>query len=71
MHWFRKWWDGERELYKNEPGSPVVFIGWDEHRHWTASIARAVVYFYLREWKWVIGTAIALTGLLIALKKLG
>jgi len=34
-------------------------------RHWTANAARAVVGFYLREWKWCWGTAMGIAGLLV------
>lgn len=71
MHWFTKWWEGEKQPWKNEPGSPVVFIGWDERRHWTASVARVLVGFYLREWKWLFTAAFTVIGLLIAWRKLG
>jgi hypothetical protein len=71
MHWFKKWWEGEKVFYKNEPGSQIVFFGWDERRHWTATVARALVGFYLREWKWVFTAAFTIAGLLIAYGKLG
>lgn len=35
-------------------------------RHWTAKIARIVVTFYLKNWQFVIGTAIGVLGLLLA-----
>jgi hypothetical protein len=71
MHWLKKWYEGEKVFYKNEPGSPVVFFGWDEHRHWTARIAHVLVDFYLREWKWIYGALFTLAGLFLAYQRLG
>lgn len=65
----KRWYEGEKHLYENPPGSPVVIFGWDEKRHWTAQIARVLVNFYLREWKWCWGTALAVVGLILALKR--
>ena len=59
----RSWWNGKYVVHENEPGSSLVFIGGVTHWHWTARVARAVVGFLGREWKWVIGTLIALVGL--------
>jgi hypothetical protein len=39
--------------------------------HWTARIARTFVQFWLAHWQWVVGTTIALLGLLLAYKRLG
>ncbi|WP_041801821.1 hypothetical protein [Rhodopseudomonas palustris] len=59
---FRKWWDGEFIPHKNEPNSAVFFVGGTDKRHWTANRARWAVSFYLREWKWVIGSVAAVVG---------
>lgn len=59
----RSWWKGEFVPYENDPDSPIIVIGGFTHRHWTSRVARAVVGFLGREWKWVIGTLIALVGL--------
>jgi len=45
-------------------------MGGYRQRHWTARCARAVIDFSMREWKWVIGTIIAVAGMIIAIKKL-
>jgi hypothetical protein len=66
----RKWWEGSYVSYENNAASPVVFIGGDYERHWTAKVVRAVVAFYLKNWQWCWGAAFALTGLIIAAKKL-
>ena len=67
----RNWYEGEIIPDANDPNSSVVFIGWHTERHWTAKIARAVVEFYLREWKWIFGTLIAVASLAMAYTKLG
>jgi len=62
---FRKWWEGEYVLYKNDPNSAVVFINAGHFkRAWTADLARLLVAFYMREWKWVIGAASTVIGAL-------
>jgi len=66
-----KWYEGEYKVYDNDPRSSVViFAGWQE-RHWTSNAAHVLVEFYFREWKWIIGTGIALAGLVFAYIKLG
>ena len=67
----KRWYEGKYIPHENDPGSPVVFIGGSYERHWSAKAARALVEFWQREWKWTIGTAITIVGLLIAYKKLG
>ena len=59
----RKWWEGKFMPYDDDPDSGVVIIGGFTHRHWTSRAAHVVVGFLGREWKWVIGTLIALVGL--------
>ena len=58
----QKWYDGEYRMFENDTNSSVVILaGWYE-RHWTARICRIIVEFYLREWKWIIGTSIAVVA---------
>lgn len=52
----RKWWDGETKAY-DIPG----VIGWHTERHWTSDAVHVVWGFYLRHWKWLWGTAIAIS----------
>ena len=66
----KHWYEGERRFYDNPPGASVVILGWTEERHWTARIAHKLVEFWFAEWKWVLGTVVALVGLFIAYKKL-
>lgn len=64
------WWNGRFIPYENNPSSGVFFIGGDYEWHWTARAARAVAFFLQREWKWMIGTALAVAGLLVAYLRL-
>jgi hypothetical protein len=61
----KRWYEGEFIPYKNDPNSPVFFVGGDTKRHWTARLARWAVEFYLREWKWTLGAAAAVIGALV------
>ena len=56
----RAWWAGRWEPFENEPGSDFVFIGGTTTHHWTAKVARAIWRFMAKEWKWIIGTLVAL-----------
>ena len=65
-----KWYQGEFIPWENDPNSNVVFIGHDHKLHWTAKIARYLVGFYLKHWKWLWSSAIAiLLGLLTSYLK--
>jgi hypothetical protein len=56
----------------NDPNSPVALFLMGRHEpHWTARYAQVLVAFWLAHWQWVIGTSIAVAGLLIAYTKLG
>lgn len=55
----KAWYEGKFTPYESDPNSRIFILGWDYERHWTAKTARVLVEFYLREWKWIIGTAIA------------
>lgn len=48
----------------------MVIISGTYERHWTARVVRVLVKFYLREWKWVWGTSIALAGLCVVLSRM-
>ncbi len=67
----RMWYQGKYVPYRNDPDSILVFMNGNYHRHWTAVVANTVADFWLREWKWIIGTTIAVTGLVVAFLKLG
>lgn len=63
----RNWWDGRFIPYENDPNDSVVIIGGNQEWHWTARVARRIVAFLGKEWKWVIGTILAVIALVIAL----
>ena len=66
----QRWYEGTYVPHENQPHSSLQFMGGYQKRHWTARCARAVIDFCMSEWKWVIGTIIAVAGMIIAIKKL-
>jgi hypothetical protein len=66
----KKWYEGRYVPHKNDPSSPLVFVGGNYERHWTAQAARIVVRFWMEHWKYIITTSIAAAALLIAYSKL-
>jgi hypothetical protein len=64
------WYEGEFVPFQNEPTSPIYFVGRWERRSLTARLCRVLVEFYQREWKWIIGTGIAIAGIVIALHRI-
>lgn len=64
------WYRGKYEPLKNDRGSQVVFFGGRYKRHWTSRGAHAVVSFYLREWKWLIGFVLGAPAAIVTLKHL-
>ena len=57
------WYQGKH--IDNDPDSEVLLIGFYD-RHWTAVIARSVLGFVKREYKWLIGTLLLILGLVIS-----
>jgi hypothetical protein len=53
------WYEGKFVPYENDPNSGLVFLGGDHERHWTARVARVLSAFWLKEWKWIVGVAVA------------
>ena len=62
---FKSWWEGEFEPCENDPNSGVFFVGGWQRRHWTSRAAHSIVDFLKVEWKWAIGSAIAIAGLVM------
>lgn len=62
------WYNGTTRPYENEPGSPIMILGFNTDYHWTALVVRAIVQFYLAHWKWVWTTMIAVAALFASLK---
>jgi|ADGO01.1.fsa_nt_gi hypothetical protein len=58
----RDWYDGELV----DIGGP--FIGFYHRYHWTASTARVLVEFWLRHWKWIIGSGAAFVAWVLTFK---
>lgn len=58
-----KWWHGEFKVDES-PGIVAFYTEW----HWTATVARRVVKFYLRHWQWFWSTLIALVALVVSVK---
>jgi phage gp46-like protein len=61
----RKWWEGE---FVENIGGSVVFLN-HVRRHWTARMARSVIDYARENHRWLIATAIAAVGLVIAALK--
>lgn len=59
MRWFRKWWGQDDADFNEYLGLP------HQHPHWSARQVRACFGFCKREWKWVIGFALAVVGLIV------
>jgi hypothetical protein len=62
------WWNGTSRPVEHHPG--ITFINLHPKRHWTSTAAHNVVDFIAHEWKWAIGTCVAIAGLIIAAMKL-
>jgi hypothetical protein len=58
----RDWWEGRTVLHINESGSAA----WeDRERHWTARVVRSLGALWLKEWKWIIGAAVAIAAVIV------
>lgn len=62
----KRWYNGEFVVFNQDPNSDLVVIGGSQEYSRSAKIARAIVQHLAKEWKWWIGTAIAVCGLLLA-----
>ncbi len=62
----RKWYEGQFIPHDNDPYTSVVLIGGTYQHHWTASVVRTLLKFWLDHWQWIIGTTLAVCGLIIA-----
>jgi len=63
----RRWYEGEYKSHVNSEDSGLVRVRITGQPHWTAKAARWIVEFYLKHWKFVIGTTIALVGLVFSI----
>jgi hypothetical protein len=62
----RSWWDGEP--IENDRGAAIVFLN-HTRQHWTARAAHSSLYYIRDNHRWLIGTALGLAGLAIAILK--
>jgi hypothetical protein len=63
------WYEGRFVPHANDPNSGVVFMGGSHHHHWTATVARKLVGFWLEHWKWIIGLVVALAALIVRARR--
>ena len=56
---FRKWHQGPFMPYENRPGARFVRMGGEHKQPGLTKALDAVGGFWLRHWKWIIGTALA------------
>src|SRR5580658_395613 len=61
------WYDGQFVPYENNANDSVVVFGGTYKRRWSARVARVLVNFWLNHWQWIIGTALAIMGLAVAM----
>ena len=64
----KNWYNGNYTPWDNEPGSSIVFIGYDHNLHWTAKLVRRIAKWYLDNWQWFWGILIAALTLLVSMK---
>lgn len=68
-NWLAIWWQGElqentlEEVFMDPPNERY-------NRHWTATIVRVLVFFYLKYWKWIWGFAVSVLGVYVAYTKI-
>ena len=63
----RQWYRGKFIPENNLNSDVIIVVDGFHKRHWTAHFARTLVTFWLKHWQWIIGTAIAITGLFTVL----
>jgi len=63
----RNWWLGEFVPHQNDPGSGAVFFTGNYRRHWSARWAEAALQYLRDNHRWIIGTLVAIAGVLVVL----
>jgi hypothetical protein len=63
----KQWWEGTP--IDNTSGDTLVFIGDFRRLHWTALACRALVGYASKNHRWLIGTVIAVVGIIIAAQR--
>jgi len=70
-HRILRWYHGTPQApYIGRTRTAAFFALQDNKRHWSSRLIHTIVTFYLREWRWIWTTIIALCALFIAFKKL-
>ena len=54
----KRWWNGEDIFHKNNPNDPVIFIGWNNKKHWTSILIHSLLDFYMKHWQWIWGIVV-------------
>ena len=60
------WYRGTPVVQDRWSDSDPAIVGVTYRRRWTAEAMRALVGFWMRHWRWIIGTAIAVASPLAA-----
>lgn len=65
----KEWYQGEYiPPPPNDPDSPVVFISPGHYEQpLLAKVLRILGHFWLAHWQWIIGTALAIIAIVVAL----
>ena len=50
---------------ENDPRSELRFMMGDYEWHWTARVVHSLVALWLKEWKWIIGAAVAIAAVIV------
>jgi hypothetical protein len=66
MNRIRRWWKGVLVPPLSSPPGGLVIISLGKYkRHWTANVARAMWSYMQANYKWVIGTGIAVAAIVV------
>ena len=66
--YLKSWWEGEFEPPDNDNDSGLFFLMGHHRPHWSARVCHAALKYALENHRWLIGTAIAIAGLVIAMR---
>ena len=64
----KRWYNGKSKVqeFENNLDSSVLFLPYlYTEYHWSAKIVRAIVSFYIRHWKWIWTSIIAILGVYV------
>ena len=60
----KNWYTGKYIQPENDPDSPLVSLLGHYEKPFLAKFIKALIDFWLKHWKWIIGTEIAIIALL-------